>query len=156
MDNVNRLVSKVRQAPWRVQRQWIGLFLLGVVLVTMVAALYLNVAVRTAVAGREIQMLENDITVNQRTNADLETELARLTSVEAMEKRAEALGFVTVDPDQITYVIVAGYTPPSAVDLSTPGEEASDTPILLSTYTESLFDWFTRKLTAPVSSGGQP
>lgn len=154
MDNVNKLVSKVRQAPWRVQRQWIGLFLLGVVLIAMVAALYLNVTVRTAVAGREIQMLQGDITLNQRFNADLETELAGLTSVEAMQKRAQALGLYPVEPEEITYVFAAGYTPPSAVDMSS-SDTVSETAILLPIHTETLFDWFTRKLTAPMQVGGQ-
>lgn len=154
MDNVNKLVSKVRQAPWRVQRQWIGLFLLGVVVVTMVSALYLNVTVRTAVAGREIQMLEDDIAVNERANADLETELAGLTSVEAMTQRALALGLQPASPDEITYVYVAGYHTPSAVNMST-SNEVSETPILLPVHTETLFDWFIRKLATPIQTGGQ-
>ena len=57
MNNVTRIVRKYRQAPWRVQRQWIGLFLLALVLVAMVAAIYLNVTVRATVAGREIHLL---------------------------------------------------------------------------------------------------
>ena len=156
MNNVNRIVSKVRQAPWRVQRQWIGLFLLGVVLVTMVSALYLNVTVRIAVAGREIQMLEEDIATGERTNADLETELAGLTSAAAMQNRARALGFSPASPDEITYIYVAGYTPPSPVNLAETSGQVSETPILLSGYSETLFDWFTRKLTASIQTGGQP
>ncbi len=156
MDNVNRLVSKVRQAPWRVQRQWIGLFLLGVVLVTMVAALYLNVTVRTAVAGREIQMLENDIAEGERVNADLETQLAGLTSVDAMKQRALALGFHAANAEDITYVYVTGYSAPTPVDMSDTNSAVSETPILLPTYTETLFDWLTRKLAASASTGGQP
>jgi hypothetical protein len=58
MNNVTQMVQKVRQAPWREQRQWIGLFLVGLVLVAMVAAIYLNVTVRTAISGREIQLLQ--------------------------------------------------------------------------------------------------
>ena len=54
MENVSQIVQKVRQAHWRVQRQWIGLFLLGLVAVSMVAAIYLNVTVRATLAGREV------------------------------------------------------------------------------------------------------
>jgi hypothetical protein len=155
MDNVNKLVSKVRQAPWRVQRQWIGLFLLGVVLMTMVAAIYLNVTVRTALAGREILVLQSAIDVNRLINADQETKLAGLTSAKAVQQRALALGFRPATSDQVVYVLVAGYTPPSTVDLSSSTEDGSETPILLPTYSESLFDWFTRKLAAPIQTGEQ-
>jgi cell division protein FtsL len=156
MNNVTQIVQKVRQAPWREQRQWIGLFLLGLVLVAMVAAIYLNVTVRTAIAGREIQMLQAQIADNQRINADLETQLAALTSVAAVQQRAEVLGFQPAKPDDVTYVIVPGYAPRKVVDMSVHDESDQDAPVLLPDYTESLFDWFTRKLAASVPSGVQP
>jgi cell division protein FtsL len=155
MNNVTQIVRKVRQAPWRVQRQWVGLFLLGLVAIAMVAAVYLNVTVRVAVAGRKIQDLQGEIADGQRNNADLETQLAGLTSVASMQKRAEALGFQPADPDEITYVIAPGYTPPSAVDMSSATEKPAQT-ILASEYTESLFDWITRKLASFAPAGGQP
>ncbi len=46
MNEVTQIVQKVRQAPWRVQRQWVVLFLLGLVIIAMVAWVYLNVTVR--------------------------------------------------------------------------------------------------------------
>ncbi len=102
MNNVTQIVQKVRQAPWRVQRQWIGLFLLALVLMAMVAGIYLNVTVRATLAGREIQALRNEITTNQRVDADLETQLAGLVSVEAMQQRAGAMGFQPASPENIT------------------------------------------------------
>src|SRR5512136_1268130 len=106
MENVTQIVQKVRQAHWRVQRQWIGLFLLGLVLVAMVAGIYLNITVRATLAGREIQMLQTDITNNTRANSDLETQLAGLSSVESMQKRADAMGYGPADSTDITYVFV--------------------------------------------------
>jgi cell division protein FtsL len=156
MNNVTQIVQKVRQAHWRVQRQWIGLFLLGLVAVAMVAGIYLNVTVRATLAGREIQLLQASTDDNQRSNSDLETQLAALSSVRAMQQRAEAMGFQPADPGDITYVVVAGYAPRTAVDLSTPGSDRSLQLVLLPEYTESLFDWITRKLSASVPAGGQP
>ncbi|HVN54070.1 MAG TPA: hypothetical protein VMT46_07040, partial [Anaerolineaceae bacterium] len=72
MNNVTKIVQKYRQAPWRVQRQWIGLFLLGSVLVAIVAGIYLSITTRADLAGREIQNLNADILDKQRENADLE------------------------------------------------------------------------------------
>ena len=156
MNNVTQIVQKVRQAPWRVQRQWIGLFLLALVMMTMVAGIYLNITVRATLAGREIQILRNEITTSQRLNADLETKLAGLISVEAMQQRAEAMGFQPAGPDDITYVAVPGYVAQSTVDLSTPGTNQPVAPIILPEYTESWFDYFMNQQTSSVSAGGQP
>ncbi len=165
---VTQIVQKVRQAPWRVQRQWIGLFLLALVLTAMVAGIYLNVTVRAALAGREIQMLlnpslinplpetrPNSIATNKRINTELQMKLADLTSVESMRQRAEAMGFQPAGPDDITYVAVPGYVAQSGVDLSTPGAAQPAAPILLPEYTESWFDYFMNQQ-ASAPAGGQP
>jgi cell division protein FtsL len=159
MENVTQIVQQVRQAHWRVQRQWIGLFLLGLVAVSMVAGIYLNITVRATLAGREIQSLRNQLINDQRANSDQETILAGLTSIESMQQRAEAKGFKPADPGNITYVIVPGYIPQTSVDMSQPGVDSqiqSQKPVLQPDYTESLFDWITRTLISPSSAGGQP
>jgi cell division protein FtsL len=159
MENVTQIVQQVRQAHWRVQRQWIGLFLLGLVAVSMVAGIYLNITVRATLAGREIQLLQSKLIDDQRANSDQETQLAGLNSVESMQQRADAMGFQPVDPGDITYVVVPGYIPQTAVDMSQPGtisQGQSQKPILLPDYTESLFDWITRTLASSIPAGGQP
>ena len=157
MDNVTQIVQKVRQAPWRVQRQWIGLFLLALVLMAMVAGIYLNVTVRATLAGREIQSLRNAITADQRVNADLETQLAGLSSVEAMQKRADAMGFQAANPEDVTYVVVPGYVAPSAVDMSiVNANQAVASPLILPAYTESWIDYFMNQQISSSTAGGQP
>jgi cell division protein FtsL len=156
MNNVTQIVQKVRQAPWRVQRQWIGLFLLALVLMAMVAGIYLNVTVRATLAGREIQTLRNAITTNERVNADLETQLGGLTSIEARQQRADAMGFQPASLDDITYVSVPGYLAQSAVDMSTPSTNPPVVPIILPEYTESWFDYFMNQQASSASAGGQP
>ncbi|MGB8213191.1 MAG: hypothetical protein WCE68_06490 [Anaerolineales bacterium] len=158
MENVTQIVQQVRQAHWRVQRQWIGLFLLGLVAASMVAGLYLNVTVRANLAGREIQDIQSEISDEQPVNSDLETQLAGLTSVESREQRVEDMGFHPAELGDITYVVVPGYTPPTSVDMSQPAADSqsqSQAPALLPEYTESLFDWITRQLTTSASVGGQ-
>jgi hypothetical protein len=159
MENVTHIVQHVRQAHWRVQRQWIGLFLLGLVAVSMVAGIYLNITVRATLAGREAQTLQNQLIEDKRANSDQETILAGLTSMESMQKRAEAMGFQPADPASITYVVVPGYTPKTSVDMSRPGADSQgqlQKPVLLPEYTESLFDWITRYIAASAPAGGQP
>ena len=82
-----RIIHAYRQAPWRVQRQYVGAFLLAIIIVALISALYLDVTARAALAGREIQNLRVEITSMQRINADLETELASLTSSSMMKQR---------------------------------------------------------------------
>ena len=159
MENVTQIVQQVRQAHWRVQRQWIGLFLLGLVAVSMVAGIYLNITVRATLEGREIQSLQKQLIDDQRANSDQETILAGLTSVESMQSRAKAMGFQPADLGSITYVKVPGYTPQTAVDMAQPGadnQSQADKPVLLPDYTESLFDWITRTLASSTSAAGQP
>ena len=157
MENVTQIVHKVRQANWRVQRQWIGLFLLGLVAVSMVAGIYLNITVRATLAGREIQQIQSKLIDDRQANSNLESQLAGLTSMESMQQRAQAMGFHSVDLGDITYVEVPGYVPQSSVNMSDPGiANQVQKPVLLPDYTESLFDWITRKLAVSASTGGQP
>ena len=100
-----QIIHAYKQAPWRVQRQWVGAFLLIVIGVAMIAALYLDVTARATIAGREIQELRFEITTIQRTNADLETQLAKLTSTTEMERRALELGYRPVQPGECPNLI---------------------------------------------------
>src|SRR5512138_2587946 len=137
-----QIIHAYRQAPWRVQRQWVGVFLLIVIGSAMIAALYLDVTARAAVAGREIQGLRLEITAIQRENADLETQLANLTSTVAMQERATALGYRPVKPGELDYVSVPGFAKPEpdvllAAEDITPHMESQPVE-----YTQSLLEWF--------------
>jgi hypothetical protein len=154
MVNAGLVVQKIRQAPWKQQRQWVGSFMLGLVLVALVAGIYLNITVRATLAGRQIMMLQSEMTLNHRTISDLETRLASLTSVASMQARAEALGFQPATPAEITYVRVEGYIPRPAVDMSVRGAGSKQNPVILPAYTESLFDWITHTLVDSAANQG--
>jgi hypothetical protein len=143
-------IHAYRQAPWRIQRQWIGAFLLVLVGGAMIAALYLDVTARAAVAGRDIQELRSEITAIQRENADLETQLADLTSTAVMQQRALALGYRPVKPGELDYVAVPGFVKPEP-DILLAAEDV--TPHLQTQpaeYTQSLLEWFDER----IRSGG--
>ena len=129
-----------RQAPWRIQRQWAGLFLLGLLALAMVSALYLDVTANAGIAGREVQQLRVEITDTQRMNADLETRLASLLSTRNMEARARALGFRPAEAGEIHYLLVPGYAQASGVSLEKITQPPAAAPGLPSKYTESLLD----------------
>lgn len=142
LDSVNHFVHAYRMSPWRVQRQWIVTFLLAVITLAMVAALYLDVTAQAAITGRRIQDMTYQMSVIQQVNGDLETRLASLTSASVMEQRALDLGYRPVTTDEVEYLVVPGYVPSQPEILSA----APKPPVSLagnpSEYTQSLLDWF--------------
>ncbi len=148
--NVNHTVINTvqayKQAPWRVQRQWIGTFMLAVLGLAMVAAIYLDVASQAAISGREIQDLTTEIITTQQANADLQSKLAGLTSNSVMETRAQTLGFKPVDPSEVEYMVVPGYVAPIPEILAGASALRPSAPSIPPEYTESLLDWLDQKM----------
>lgn len=137
-----RIIHAYKQAPWRIQRQWVGAFLLFVIGTAMIAALYLDVTARAAVAGREIQEMRFEIIAIQRANADLETRLAKMTSTAEMERRARALGYRPVQPGELDYVAVPGFVAPEPDILLAAEDVTVPEPSLPYEYSQSLLEWF--------------
>ena len=148
--NVNHTVINYvhayKQAPWRIQRQWIGAFMLIVLGLAMVAALYLDITAQAAIAGRVIQNMNSEIITNQQANFDLETKLAETTSNSAMEERAKTLGYIKVDSSELEYVVVPGYQAPKPEILAGASILRPSAPSIPPEYTESLFDWLNQRL----------
>lgn len=151
MINVTHFKHAYRQAPWRMQRQWAGIFLLGVLIFAMISALYLDVTSNAAIDGREIQQLRLDITATQRMNADLETELAVQLSTSNMEARARAMGFRPADMGEIQYLVVPGYVHFTGVNLAAAQTQMPAQYTVPPEYTQSLLDWLSAFLNSPSS-----
>ncbi len=142
MDFTNRFIQAYRQAPWRTQLQWSGLFLLGLVAAVCVAVVYLNISAQAATAGLEIQTLEAAKETSQRKIADARNKLALLTSQDVMEKRAEDLGFVDTDATTSTYLVVKGYPGRQPIVLAPPpSPDMIKRPVIKPGYTQSLWEW---------------
>jgi hypothetical protein len=138
---IGNIIHAYRQAPWRIQRQWLGSFLLAVSGLAIVAALYLDVTSHAAIAGRQIQLLSNQTVEVRRASADLQSRLADLTSTSAIEKRASVLGYVPVDQNDLTFVLVPGYEPPTPALLADAPAFRPSAANVPPEYTESLFAW---------------
>jgi len=149
MDTINRFNHAYSQAPWRVQRQWVSVFLLIVLGFGMIAALYLMVTSQAAIVGREIQDLRLEIIQTEHTNADLKTELARLTAKDEIESRAYALGYQPVEPSEVEYLYVPGYVAPRGATLAAAPELQPNAPSTPPEYTQSLLDWLDETLQTP-------
>ena len=131
-----------KQAPWRVQLQSLGLFLLILAIVAVVAGLYLSISAQAAAAGLEIRSLEADRDELLQQIADLDTFLAWMNSSMKMNERAQALGFKRITADQAVYVAVPGYTgrSPVSIPVQSTSSRISE-PIIKPSYTQSLWDW---------------
>jgi hypothetical protein len=152
MNRVYSLTQAYSQAPWRKQLQWIGLFLLILVLAALIAGIYLSVTARTATIGRQIQGVYTEMEVVERNIEDLHTQLAYLTSKTVMEERALELGFQPVGSEQMIYLAVEDYYRPEQATLgSIPGTVLPGEPILAPEYTQSLFDWLRERVFEPAA-----
>jgi cell division protein FtsL len=142
-----RILQAYKQAPWRVQIQYIGLFLLGLVLVSAIMGIYLNISAQAATAGRRIQSLESDIDEINDEIISLTSQLAKLTSVDNMEKRAKELGFQQMNFNEAVYLEVPGYDPDPPLILAPPRVNTiSESPVIRSSYRSSLWDWFMQRI----------
>lgn len=137
----NDLIQAYRQSPWRIQLQWIGMFLLVLVLVAAIAGVYLNLSARSAAAGRQVQMLENRIEdLNMEIN-DLSTKLAKISSSQAMLSRLEESNYLLIDPNQALYLEIPGIEPKTDFVLAPPASENTvSSPLLKPEYSNSLWD----------------
>ena len=143
----NRLLQAYKQAPWRVQMQWIGLFLLALVILAALAGLYLSINSKAAASGRNIQSLENNIEEINNNIAELTTDLAEAESTERMMTRAKELGFTLINPRSAIYLEVPGYVPEDELKLAPPRANIiNETPIIQSSYKDSLWDWFVKNI----------
>ncbi|MBN1303933.1 MAG: hypothetical protein JXA13_05815 [Anaerolineales bacterium] len=154
MQNFNRFIHAYKQAPWRTQRQRIGVFLLGILLFSMVAALYLNITAKAAIVGRQIQESETQIAENKRANANLESEIATLLAKENVEERAFSLGYQIVVPENIEYLVVPGYVASQPFQLAMPPSPKQHAPTVPPEYTQSLLDWLDQNLFTPAIVAG--
>ena len=91
-----------------------------------------------------------EITTVQRTNADLETQLANLTSTTEMQRRAVEIGYRPVKPGELDYVAVSGYVAPEPAILLAAEDVIDYSQPLPAEYTQSLIEWFDHR----VKSGG--
>jgi len=136
------LTQAFKQAPWRNQIQFVGLFLLALVVVVLVASVYLSISGRAAAAGLHSYSYSLERQDLERAIADYKSQIAIMTSASVMEKRAKDAGFQRIDPSQAVYVLVPGYTGRQPVVLAAPpGVSDSGISLVKTIYRQSLWDW---------------
>lgn len=137
-----RIIQAYKQAPWRVQLQWIGALLLVLVVGMLISGVYLYLSAEATEAGTIIRGLELEREERQIRIADLNTKLAYLRSAAFMEQRAESLGYRNATIDDIVYVAVPGYSGRQVVFLAPPpGNDPVNASIIKPVYRQSLWEW---------------
>lgn len=98
-----------------------------IILVALLGAVYLTQASRIAATGRQVQILQGDLTDIKRVNSTLERQIAEAQSLPLLQERARALGYVQANPNDIEYLVVPDY-PTGPPPIAAPPPEAVPTP----------------------------
>jgi len=131
------------QTPWRAQIRSLGLFLCLAVILLLMAVAQIDLTARIKTTGRQIQAYRLQIEALKEDISDLQTELAFLTSVAEMKKRALDLGFRPASAEEITYIVVPDYYQPSQAPTAQTHAIAPRPVARLSPeFTQSLLEWF--------------
>ncbi len=147
-----------KQAPWRSQVKIIMIFLVALVGVILISAVYLTISGRAASAGLEVKDLEIEREVLREEIANLNTRLASVTTSAVMQRRAEKLGYERVSPENIEYIAVDGFQPRTLPMLaSLPNAQADALPVIKTDYTQSLWEFLYQGMLnlRPSTRGGQ-
>lgn len=149
--NMNKgLTQAYKLVPWRGQMQWLGVVTLALVIVSMVAWVYLTVSSKASIAGRDIQQFQYDKTKTEQSIAQLETDLARITSSTEMSKRAKNLGFKEVGTDRFNYMVIPGYGGKPSAILAPDTIKTTKDEVISQEFTQSLWDWMYDSFIQPV------
>ncbi|HAF62595.1 MAG TPA: hypothetical protein DCK95_09765 [Anaerolineaceae bacterium] len=152
-----KLVQAYQQTPRRKQIQKLGLYVLPVITIGTVFALYLVFSAQAAAAGLEIRSYIDKKEELQRIVANENTQLAWLVSHTNMSKRAEELGFEQISEENTAYMVLPSY-PGRDIEITSPvpGAENNADVMLNSAYQESLWDFFQNLLFSDTNEGEQP
>jgi hypothetical protein len=102
-----------------------------------IGALYLSQSSSTSTLGRQLSELIDERDALQQTNEQLRAEIAGYRTVERLLRRAQELGFVQADSQDILYVVIDGYNPNREVSVVPLEAEAEALP----EYEETFDGW---------------
>ncbi|MBL7164662.1 MAG: hypothetical protein ISS57_18905 [Anaerolineales bacterium] len=151
MNRVLNFTQAYSQAPWRKQLQGIGIFLIVLVVILLAASVFLSVTARTAALGKEIQQHRQEIEALEFETANMQSQLAILTSVSVMKQRAIDMGFRSATSEEIIYINVPGYTGRDHVKMADPTQPTmAAAPVISPAFTQSWVDWLAQQFRAPL------
>ena len=136
-----------KQAPWRIQLQRIGLFLLLLVAFSLLASIYLYLSAQITDTGVEIWRLEATREAAYYDIQSLQTELAEKSSVSLLKENADDLDFNRYVPQEVEYMVISGYYGNEPAIIGDPSQQAAaPDPMMKPAYTQSLWEWLLENL----------
>jgi len=151
MNRVLNFTQAYSQTPWRKQLQRIGIFLIVLVVILLAASVFVSVTARTAALGKEIQRHRQEIEALEFETANMQSQLAILTSVSVMKQRAIDMGFRSATSEEIIYINVPGYTGRDHVKMADPSQPTmAAAPVISPAFTQSWVDWLAQQFRAPL------
>jgi len=115
MQPSRRRREQIKRLAWLTEAQVVIGWIVILLVVALVGAIYLNQASRIASVGRRVQLLQNQLDNLKRENATVSRQIAEAQSLERLRQEAIRLGFVPSRPEDLEYIIVPDY-PADAAD----------------------------------------
>jgi hypothetical protein len=113
--SMKRKRSSNKRVTWLTEAQAAVGWGIILVLVAILGTVYLSQASRTAVAGRRVQIRQNELDDMKRENAELEKKIAEAQSLEDLQAKAQAMGFIQAQPENIEYLSIPDFPAETAV-----------------------------------------
>jgi hypothetical protein len=111
-----RAADKLRHLAVLSEAQLFFGWLVALVALALLGAIYLQQSSRIAMLGRQVQAMQGELRDIKRENALLERDIAEAQTLERLESEAVRLGFRRARPEDIEYITVSNY--PAGQDIS--------------------------------------
>jgi hypothetical protein len=147
-----KIKQAYRQAPWRLQLQAIGYYLLPVIAIALTTIIYLNISAQAATAGLHVRDMRIEEESLQRSIANQRTKLAWLTSYPMMYQRARSFGYEMIKPEFTTYIVIPGYSGRQVILIAPPPGSEISKALSDSRYQQSLLDWLSETFFGTIST----
>ncbi len=108
---IRRAAQAYRELPWRKQLRWLTGALAVAVAIAAVIGLEVHLSAEAVALSYQTRSLQEATVTAQQEIVEMQTALAQVYSVAALQQWAEAHGYRQVTPDQMHFVPV----PPEAI-----------------------------------------
>jgi cell division protein FtsB len=146
MNSRNFFQHALQSARWQPQRQALALLTVSLFVAIIIGALYLSQAAGMATMGRQLETLIEERTNLEQANEQLRAEISSLQSIGRLQVRAQELGFLPAQPNDLDYMVMPGYNPVRQPVVA-PREDDTAEPVLPE-YDESLLGWLQEQIDA--------
>jgi cell division protein FtsB len=145
MSSNNFFQHALQTARWQPQRQALAIVTVSLFVAIIIGALYLSQAAQMATMGRQLETLLQERTNLEQANEQLRAEISSLQSVGRLQLRAQELGFVPAQPNDLDYIVMPGYNPVREPFIAA---EAKTYEPPLPEYDESFWGWIQEQFDA--------